>query len=96
MSKQSWLDETGAKSMLDDYIAQLESFTDAFADGRIEDHELERQEERVTALLKQIEPKLDDGLHAEVTRLLCELSAYNIMQTFYHLRSSAPHTSFIP
>ncbi|HMP79134.1 MAG TPA: hypothetical protein PKD54_06760 [Pirellulaceae bacterium] len=95
MAKQSWLDDSG-QSLLDEYVAELETFADAFADGRIDERELQQQEDRLVALLKQVEPKLDDALHAEVTRLLCELSAYNIMQTFHQLKNSASRTTFVP
>ena len=44
--------------------------------------------------MKSVEPKLDDALHEEVTQLLCELSAYNIMQTLHKLMESAPKTKF--
>ena len=64
------------------------------ADGRIEPKELKAQEARVVALMKSVEPKLDGALHEEVTNLLCELSAYNIMKTIHSLVESAPKTKF--
>ena len=39
------------------------------------------QEKRLTSLMKEIEPTLSDVQHPLVTRLLCELTAYNVMQT---------------
>lgn len=94
MAKQSWLNDTNEKSLLDEYVAQLESFTDAFADGRITDRELDQQEQRLIQLLKDVEPQLSDELHVQVTRLLCELSAYNIMQTFYNLQPAQRSGAF--
>ncbi len=44
--------------------------------------------------MKSVEPKLDGALHEEVTHLLCELSAYNIMKTLHELVASAPKTKF--
>ncbi|MBI2191211.1 MAG: hypothetical protein HYU36_04430 [Planctomycetes bacterium] len=81
----SWLDPKSDVPMIGDYVQRLETFTDALADGVIEKHELEAQEKRVVDLMKQIEPRLDDKLHEQVTRLLCELSAYNIMMTLHSL-----------
>jgi len=45
-------------------------------------------------LMKEVEPKLDDALHASVTRLLCELTAYNIMHTLSSLENARPKTTF--
>ena len=46
------------------------------------------------ALMKEVEPELDDALHAKVTRLLCELTAYNVMQTLHSLQSARPKSTF--
>ena len=64
------------------------------ADGRIEPSELKSQEARVVALMKSVEPELDDELHEQVTHLLCELSAYNIMHTLHQFVETRPKTKF--
>lgn len=92
--RTDWLDDTTQTPLIGQYAERLGTFLEAMADGRIEAHELKAQEDRVTALLKSVEPKLDDTLHEEVTRLLCELSAYNIMHTLHKLVESAPKTRF--
>ena len=93
-SRTDWLDETTDTPLIGQYAERLGTFLEAMADGRIEPHELKAQEERVAALMKSVEPKLDDTLHEEVTHLLCELSAYNIMHTMHQLMESAPRTKF--
>ena len=75
--------------MIGQYVERLGSFLDAMADGKIDSSELKAQEARVAALMKSIEPKLDDELHEQVTHLLCELSAYNIMHTIHGLVDGA-------
>jgi hypothetical protein len=45
-------------------------------------------------LMKKVEPQLDNEQHAQVTELLCELTAYDLMQTLYSLSQSKPATSF--
>ena len=80
--------------MIDQYVQRLGSFLDAMADGRIEASELKTQEDRVVALMKTIEPELSDELHEQVTHLLCELSAYNIMHTIHQLVETRPKTKF--
>ena len=44
--------------------------------------------------MKGIEPSLNDAQHAEVTKLLCELTAYNVMQTLNSLQSARPKSVF--
>ena len=100
MSKQHghgrthWLDESHETPMIHDYASRLSGFIEAMADGKIEAHELKAQEERLVALMKKVEPQLDDTLHEEVTHLLCELTAYNIMHTLHELASARPKTKF--
>ncbi|OJW20299.1 MAG: hypothetical protein BGO49_05230 [Planctomycetales bacterium 71-10] len=89
-----WLDDEGDAPLVHEYAEKLSGFMSAMADGKIEKHELEAQEARVVALMKKIEPELAPELHEEVTRLLCELTAYNIMHTIHGLLEAAPKTKF--
>ncbi|NUN12398.1 MAG: hypothetical protein HUU55_02045 [Myxococcales bacterium] len=85
MARTSWLDENATFQPLDDQVHQLEHFVAALADGIVEPHELAEQHERVRAAMATLEPKLTDELHTELTRLLAELTAYNIMNTLHEL-----------
>ena len=89
-----WLDEKTDTPLIDQYVQKLGSFLEAMADGRIDASELKAQEERVAALMKTIEPELSDELHEQVTHLLCELSAYNIMHTIHQFVEARPKTKF--
>jgi hypothetical protein len=89
-----WLDEKSETPLIDDYVQRLGSFLEAMADGRIEASELKTQEDRVVALMKTVEPELNDEVHEKVTHLLCELSAYNIMHTIHQLVEKQPKTKF--
>jgi hypothetical protein len=40
--------------------------------------------------MKEVEPMLDDKQHAKVTQLLCELTAYDIMQTLHGVQQARP------
>jgi hypothetical protein len=93
-SRTDWLDDSAERPLIGQYVERLASFLDAMADGRIEAHELKAQEARVVDLMKTVEPQLDDALHEEVTHLLCELSAYNIMHTLHNLMAAQPKTKF--
>ncbi len=94
MARTPWLDENQATVRIDDYARQLGSFVDAMADGQIDAGELSSQEGRVVALMKEVEPLLDDATHARVTELLCELSAFNCMQMIHTLFEARPKTTF--
>lgn len=91
--RQSWLDEADAPQ-IDKYARQLDTFIQTMADGRVDAKEVEAQEKRLAKLMKEIEPKLDDELHARVTELLCELTSYDIMQILHSLEGSRPKTTF--
>ena len=93
-SRTEWLDEKSDTPLIGQYVERLGSFLDAMADGKIDASELKAQESRVTALMKTVEPSLDDKVHEQVTHLLCELSAYNIMQTLHQLVENQPKTRF--
>lgn len=93
-AKQSWLDDKAQSPQIDSYVQKLGTFVDAMADGRIDDSELRDQEQRLVSVLKEVEPTLNDAQHSQVTKLLCELTAYNVMQTLNSLQSSRPKTTF--
>lgn len=94
MPKQSWLDEASGSPVIDQYARQLGPFLTAMADGRVDDAELKAQEARLVALMKEVEPRLDDALHAKVTQLLCELTAFDIMQMLHALGVNRPTRKF--
>jgi hypothetical protein len=45
-------------------------------------------------LMKEIEPQLEPKLHERVTELLCELTAYDLMQSLHMMQSARPATTF--
>lgn len=93
-NRPSWVDELTQTPLIDDHARQLESFISAMADDRVDENEVKDQEQRVVALLKAIDPQLDDALHEKVTQLLCELTAYAIMQMLYAMEQARPKTTF--
>lgn len=92
--RQSWLDDTTQAPMIDNYTQKLTSFMNAMADGHIDGSELSDQEKRLVDAMKEVESDLSDEQHGKVTRLLCELTAYNIMQTLNTLQESRPKSAF--
>ena len=90
----SWFDETSTTPLISEQAKKLDSFLAAIADGQVTAAELKDQEARLVKLMKEIEPKLDPTLHAKVTELLCELTAYDMMQAFNMMHQSRPKTTF--
>ena len=94
MARTSWLDEKAETTVIDDYAKNMETFVDAMADGRIDDNELASQEQRLVELMKEVEPTLDDDTHAQMTQLLCEMSAFSTMQTLHAIWEARPKSTF--
>jgi hypothetical protein len=92
--KSAWFDDEAHATLISDKATQLDSFVNAMADGQVTDVELKSQEERVMKLMKEIEPQLDSKLHARVTELLCELTAYDMMQVLNTMQQTRPVTKF--
>jgi hypothetical protein len=90
----SWLDEKSQQPLIESYARQMDTFIQTMADGRVDDAELKAQEARLVGLMKEIEPQLNDRLHDKVTRLLCELTAYDLMQLIHTMQESRPKTVF--
>ena len=93
-NRVNWFDEKSQTPLIDQYARNLTSFLDVLADGKVDGSEIKSQEARVLDLMKQIESQLDDALHAKVTALLCELTAYDLMQTLYQMQQARPQTAF--
>ncbi len=89
-----WFDEHTQTPIIDQHARKLTTFLEALADGKIDEKEIKSQETRVYNLLKDLEPRLDDDLHARVTDLLCELTAYDLMQMLLQMQQSRPKTTF--
>ena len=88
MTRIDWFDEKTHVPVIDEQVHKLSTFVDAMADGVIDKAELESQQESVFKAMKAVEGELNDQQHAKVTRLLVELSAYNIMRLLHELHKS--------
>ena len=88
MTRKSWIDPDTNEPLIDDYAKQMDSFVRAFQDGVISDKEISDQEARLLEVMQEVEPMLDDATHAKVTRLLCELNAFDIMQFTYEMQKA--------
>ena len=90
----AWLDAAGHASLIAEKAEKTEAFVEAMADGRIDPAEVAAQENRLVALMQEVEPQLSPQLHAKVTDLLCELTVYNFMQAMSWLHEAKPKAKF--
>ena len=94
MARASWFDDKAKHPLIDEQVQKLDSFTSALADGVVSKQELTGQEQRLMAAMKKVEGDLNDDLHAKVTTLLVELSAYNVMRLLNELQTERARMAF--
>ena len=92
--KTPWFDDSTDTPLIAEYARKLDSFLDAVSDARIETRELDEQEKRVVSLMKEVEPLLSPEAHEKVTRLLCEVTAYDLMQALHMAGHARTKTKF--
>ena len=94
MARTSWFDDKAEHPVIHEQMERLASFTSALADGVVSKQELAGQEQRLVAAMKSLEPDLNDALHAKVTGVLVELSAYNVMRLLHELQVERARLAF--
>jgi hypothetical protein len=94
-TRLSWFDARTHAPLIEKYARQLDSFLQTMADGKVEASEIKAQEERLVGLMEDVEPKLNDTLHDKVTHLLCELTAYDLMQMLHTMQEARPQSAFV-
>jgi predicted transcriptional regulator len=87
MPRISWFDDKAEHPAIQEQVSKLESFTSALADGVVSREELQGQEQRLMSAMKALEPALSDDLHAKVTKVLVELTAYDVMRLLNELQA---------
>ena len=92
--KSKWFDESTETPIIAEEARRLDSFLAAVADGRVDNREVQEQEARLVALMKEIEPQLEPAMHDKITQLLCELTAYDMMQVMNMMQAARPTTKF--
>ena len=87
MARTSWFDSKAEHPAIQEQVSRLESFTSALADGIVTSQELSAQERRLMTAMKAVEGDLNDELHAKVTSVLVELTAYDVMRVLHELQA---------
>jgi hypothetical protein len=94
VARTSWFDDNATHPVIQEKVTKLESFTTAMADGIVSTAELTDQEARLVKAMKALEPDLSDDLHAKVTTVLVELTAYDVMRLLHELQAERPRMAF--
>jgi hypothetical protein len=94
VARTSWFDDKAEHPAIQDQLAKLDSFTSALADGIVSSDELKGQEQRLMAAMKALENNLSDELHAKVTTVLVELTAYDVMRLLHELQAERARLAF--
>ena len=84
MARASWLNDDSTPD-LDAHVADLDHFAASLADGVVDAKELATQEANLVTAMKAVEGSLSDDQHAQVTKLLAELTAYSVMRTLHDM-----------
>jgi hypothetical protein len=93
-ARAAWFNESTNLPLIDEQAQRIGPFLAAMADGKIETSELEGQQARLVKVMKEVEPLLSDELHDQVTRLMVELTAYNLMKALHSMHEARPKTVF--
>ena len=94
MARISWFDDKAEHEAIQERASKLDSFTSALADGVVSKQELASQVQRLVSAMKSVEAELSDDLHAKVTTVLVELTAYNVMRLLHELHSERARIAF--
>jgi hypothetical protein len=85
MARKGWFDPESNEMEFAEYLEQMESWQKALADGIIEPDEVQAQAVKVSGMLRDLEPKLSDELHEQVTKVLREWAVLQAMDRLVEL-----------
>jgi flagellin-specific chaperone FliS len=80
MMDKPWFDQETGALMLDEYVAEMDSYRRIVEDEHITDAELVEQTQKVTSLMRRLEETLSPEAKAIATELLGELTVLNALQ----------------
>ena len=80
MTEKPWFDQETGTLLLDEYVAEMDSYRRIVEDETITDAELVEQTQRVASLLGRLEEALSSEVKALATETLGELAVLNALQ----------------
>jgi hypothetical protein len=84
-----WFDQETDVLLIDEYIAEMDSYKRIVEDGKITDTELLEQTLRVATLLRRLEEALSPEAKALATEALGEMAVLNALQAL-RLQAASP------
>lgn len=93
MARASWINDDN-HHLIEEHVQQLEHFTKSLADGQVDAGELAKQEDNLVNAMKAAEADLSDEQHEKVTKVLAELTAYNVMNVLHSLAAERARQAF--
>ncbi len=91
MTRTGWFTNDNENHLFQESVERMESWQRAIADGVITQEELQEHLECTSALLRRLEPQLNDELHALVTEILLEMAVLNAMQSTLLWQEQSSH-----
>jgi hypothetical protein len=85
MGRTGWFDSESNELKFSEYLEKMESWQKALADGVVQPDEVRGQAEKVSEMLRTLEPKLSDELHEELTQILYEWAVLQAMDRLVEL-----------
>jgi len=85
MGRTGWFDSESNELKFSEYLEKMESWQKALADGVVQPDEVRGQAEKVSEMLRALEPKLSDELHEELTQILYEWAVLQAMDRLVEL-----------
>lgn len=79
MDRDGWFDGQGIELRDAEVVNRQQSWVEYSRDSLIESGEIDSQEETIYELLRKLEPKLSDELHADLTTVLVEIEVLKAM-----------------
>jgi hypothetical protein len=74
-----WFDPETGDVLLDNYVAEMDSYRKITSDAMVTDEEIREQAQRVASLFRQLEGMLSPEAKQVATDALCELAVLNVL-----------------
>ena len=95
MARTSWFDDKAEHPLIQEQARQAGVVHRArWPTASCRSRSSPAQEQRLVAAMKALEPMLSDELHAKVTTVLVELTAYNVMRLLHELQAERARMAF--
>ena len=89
MARDGWFDGKGYELFQNIYEQRKKEIQEYWADGKIDENEINMQKQKIIDALTKIEPKLDDDIHAALTQIFIDWALFDRMMEYNKIGPSA-------